>query len=433
MCKMLGYEKNELLQCGVADVHPPESLPRVRKLFDAMARRRVRFGRNVPFLRKDKRLIFADVTALSVRYRDASCLLGFFQEAAWQRVFEETLNATAGTLRGLLENLPDVVVILDEQGRICFINHGVGQLTREALVGRAAIELVAPDFRETCLRMLPECLADGKLRTLEVQTTFGQWWLGRLVPLTNEKGGKRLMVIATEVTQQRAALETIKKERRLLRQMLDLHERERRLIAYEIHDGPAQQLAGALYRLQAFRKALERTPDDAWRSFAEATELLSLALKESRRLISGLRPPVLDELGVVAAIEYLMYELEKEFGVKIEFVHELHDFRLPAPLENAVFRIVQEATRNACRHSRSERIFVSVLRKDDHVVVDVRDWGIGFNTAAAKQKCFGLRGIRERARLLGGSVIIDSADGQGTHVSVTLPIPAKSDKQLAAE
>lgn len=428
ICKMLGYERDELLKLGVHDIHPPESLARVRKLFDALVQRRVQFGRNVPFLRKDKRLVWADVTALAVKHQGKPRMLGFFQEAAWQPLFGETLNASVGTLRSLLDNLPDVLLILDEKVRIQFANRSGEKLEREALLGRNARELLAPEYREVCWQALQDALADGKLRTVEALDIFGRWWLGRLVPLTNDKGQQRLLVIATDVTRLRASLETIKKERRLLRQILDLHERERRLIAYEIHDGLAQQLAGAIYRLQAFPKTLEHNSPNAWKSFTEAAHLVAQAFEESRRLISGLRPPVLDELGVIAAIEYLLYELEKEFAVKIEFEHDGSCLRLPSLLENAVFRIVQEALRNACCHSRSERISVRLVRNEERVQIDVRDWGLGFDVAATpRPKSFGLRGIRERTRLLGGSVIIDSAAGQGTHISVSLPLP-KSDR-----
>ena len=114
--------------------------------------------------------------------------------------------------------------------------------------------------------------------------------------------------------------------------MLDLHERERQLIAYEIHDGFAQQLTGALFRLQAFRETLARNPAEAWKGFDSAAQLVCRAIDETRRLISGLRPPVLDELGVVEAIQYLVYEQRKDGGPEIEFEHDMADERFPPPL-----------------------------------------------------------------------------------------------------
>jgi signal transduction histidine kinase len=143
---------------------------------------------------------------------------------------------------------------------------------------------------------------------------------------------------------------------------------------------------------------------------------------ETRRLIGGLRPPVLDESGVVAAIENLVYEAREPGGPKIEFASDVQFDRLEPTLENAVFRIVQECLTNACRYSKSERIVVCLGQKNGHLCIEVRDWGAGFDPRAVRGPHYGLRGIRERARLLGGRAVIRSAPGKGTRVLVELPL-----------
>jgi len=260
------------------------------------------------------------------------------------------------------------------------------------------------------------------------------------VPIVGENGVENIIVIGTDVTQERLAAEAVKKEQRLLRKLLELHERERRLISYEIHDGFAQQLTGALYRLQAFRETLQRSPAEAWKGFDSAAHLLARAIDEARRLISGLRPPVLDELGIVDAVEYLIYEHRKEGGAEIEFEHNLSRRHLPPSLENAVFRIIQESLQNACRHSRSDKIRVALTQRDDQIQIEVRDWGIGFDSDAVGEDRFGLQGIRERVRLLGGRMTIESAPTDGTRLSVKLPLfngtgdsPAKPRPAVAPE
>ena len=194
------------------------------------------------------------------------------------------------------------------------------------------------------------------------------------------------------------------------------------MIAYEIHDGFAQQLAGALFRLQGFRETFASNSAEAWKSFDSAAQLLCRSIDETRRLISGLRPPILDELGVFEAIQYLIYERHKEGGPEIEFDHDMDGERFPPPLENTIFRIVQESLNNAWRHSRSDRIRVAICRRNDRICIDVRDWGIGFDPAAVEEHRFGLQGIRERVRLMEGSVAIESKPGEGTHVSAELPL-----------
>jgi len=211
-------------------------------------------------------------------------------------------------------------------------------------------------------------------------------------------------------------------ERRLLRVLLDLQERDRKLVAYEIHDGLAQQLAAATYKLQAAEALGGRDPDAAAKQTAEAAELLAKAMAETRRLIGGLRPPLLDQSGIVAAVEGLIAEARRDGGPEIEFAHQMGDERLPPPLEAAVFRVIQEGLTNACRHSGSPRIRVELLQHADSVHVAVQDWGAGFDPAQVGHDHFGLRGIRERARLLGGAAAIRSVIGHGTRIHAEFPL-----------
>ena len=150
--------------------------------------------------------------------------------------------------------------------------------------------------------------------------------------------------------------------------------------------------------------------------------LLRAAADESRRLIGGLRPPALDELGIVEAIESLVADARIEIP-RVEFVHELPEDRLPDALETVIFRVVQEALTNSRRHSRAKSAEVRVEQVPGGVHVLVRDDGRGFKPAAAQDRHFGLEGIRQRCRLFGASPTIVSAPRRGTTVEVTLPLP----------
>ena len=243
----------------------------------------------------------------------------------------------------------------------------------------------------------------------------------RLAPLYI--GGTRFMLsLARDITDRKRAEQVLQKERRLLRDLLDLHERDRQLMAYEIHDGLAQLLTGALYKFQSIAHSQSKDPAAAAAAFDEAVQLLARGIAETRRLISGLRPPILDESGIVAAVEFLICEQSRPQGPRIEFEHEVQFDRLAAPLESSVFRIIQESLTNACRYSQSERVLVRLRQVEDRVQICVQDWGIGFDPATVCGDHFGLRGIRERARLLGGKATIESAPSQGTRISVELPI-----------
>ena len=203
--------------------------------------------------------------------------------------------------------------------------------------------------------------------------------------------------------------------------MLDVHERERQLVTYEIHDGLVQHMTASLMHLEAFCEAGQPDGGYEFAEFEHGLRLMRTAVREARRLISGLRPPILDESGVVAALEYLVSESRKD-GPEIEFVHNTNFHRLAPPLESAIFRVVQEALTNVRRHSHTKRARLELVQEGDRVRVRVRDWGCGFNPEQVREETFGLQGIRERARLLGGSAQILSSAGAGTEIKVEFPL-----------
>jgi signal transduction histidine kinase len=131
---------------------------------------------------------------------------------------------------------------------------------------------------------------------------------------------------------------------------------------------------------------------------------------------------VLDEAGVVEAVAHLINEQNRGQGPQIEFRSLIKFSRLIPLLENAIYRIIQEGMTNACKYGQSDRVRITLLQQKDRLRIEIRDWGIGFNTKDIKEGCYGLTGIRERARLLGGKYRIQSATGKGTRILVELPI-----------
>jgi beta-phosphoglucomutase len=433
--RLFKFSLEEIAALSLRDIMAPESFAAAREAMIEEFKENVtgakgpteRHALELEFLAKGGGPIWCEV--VSTYFRDdrgmPTGMLGITRDVTRRRESERASRESEAKLRSLFENLPDLVLLVDQAGGILFLNREQPQYNGKSLVGQCGFDLIAPEHRAAVQRGLSQAISIGLPQALEIQDAVGAWWSCRFVPLGAENGktGARLaMAICTDVTQQRRAVEAIKKEQQLLRRLLDLQERERQLIAYEIHDGFAQQLAGALFRLQGFRHALARDPDEAWKAFDFSAQLLSRAIDETRRLITGLRPPILDEMGVLDAVEYLIYEHRKQGGPEIEFDRDATGERLPPPLENAVFRIVQESLNNACRHSRSDRIHVSIVRRDGRILIDVRDWGVGFDPGTVEEHRFGLQGIRERARLLEGSVVIESAPGKGTHVAVELPL-----------
>ena len=179
--------------------------------------------------------------------------------------------------------------------------------------------------------------------------------------------------------------EALERERQSLWKMLQASDHERQIISYEIHDGLAQYLAAAGMQFQAYDSLRENSPDEAKKAYETAVELVRQAHAESRRLISEVRPPVIDEIGLETAISHLVHEQRQRGGPKIECHSDVQFGRLPSILENALYRIAQEALTNACKHSKSKKVTVTMTQEGQDVRLEVRDWGIGFDPESVKE------------------------------------------------
>jgi PAS domain S-box-containing protein len=226
----------------------------------------------------------------------------------------------------------------------------------------------------------------------------------------------------TEIIERTRAEEALHLEHKTLQLLLQSSDHERQLIAYEIHDGLAQQLTGAIMQFQAYSHLKSSSPEDAEKVFESGLSILHQGHSEARRLISGVRPPILDESGIVAAITHLVNEQQSQKGPEIEFHSDVQFKRLNPTLENAIYRIVQEGIANACTYSKSKKVQVELVEHEHKIRIEIRDWGIGFEHDDTQEGHFGLEGIRQRARLLGGSFDIQSASGKGALLVVELPL-----------
>lgn len=249
--------------------------------------------------------------------------------------------------------------------------------------------------------------------------TFANYY--RTVRLPNHRE-RRLMSVWSNVValgiRRKQAEEAFKEEQQCLLHLFRAQEYERKLAAYELHDGIAQYAAGVIMHLETYVRTLGDEPPPI--QLDATRDLLHKTLDESRRIINGLRPPILDEGGVVMALEQLIQE-RSQGGLQIVFDHHTEFERLAPSLEMAIFRIAQEALTNATKHSGSPTIEIALNRQGDRVRLAVRDHGTGFTPDGTSEGALGLRGIRERVTLLGGTVAIDSEPGKGSCVAVDLP------------
>lgn len=228
--------------------------------------------------------------------------------------------------------------------------------------------------------------------------------------------------VLAELFRLRERTRALQEEKEHFKHLLETVERERRLIGYDIHDGLAQLLAGAMLQLSNFERFLSEDEKRAWQCFDSGVSFVAQSLREARRLIHGLEPVELEENGIVAAIEDLVSDANDQSEQQVEFMHDVQFAHLPPPMEHVIFRIVQEGLANARRYSKSGRIRITLIRSETCLRVLIEDWGIGFDPGGVAEGHFGLRGIQDRAMLFGGQATIQSKPGWGTTVSVTLPV-----------
>lgn len=291
--------------------------------------------------------------------------------------------------------------------------------------------LLHPDERDRILTFQDDFLA-GTSPTVTVEYRLRhkdgsyRWIVATGLVLRDEQGkAYRFVGSHGDITDRKHAEEALERERQSLWKMLQASDHERQIISYDIHDGLAQYLAAAGMQFQAHDSLRENSPDEARKAYETAVELVRQSHSEARRLINEVRPPVIDENGIETAISHLIHEQRRHGGPKIESFISVQFGRLPSILENALYRIAQEALTNACKHSKSKKVTVTMTQEGQDVRLEVQDWGIGFDPESIEKGHFGVEGIRQRVRLLGGRLTIESKPGTGTLVQVVVPIVEK--------
>ncbi|MBI4319835.1 MAG: sensor histidine kinase [Chloroflexi bacterium] len=213
----------------------------------------------------------------------------------------------------------------------------------------------------------------------------------------------------------------------LFARVVGAQEEERKRVARELHDETGQSLSAVIMGLSAAAEALPRDAAKAGEILTDVREVAVHTLEGVRQIILGLRPALLDDLGLAPALRRVAEDLARHSSVRIEVFANGIDGRLPAEVETVLFRILQEGMSNVVRHSNAKHAALRLVRDESEVRAVLEDDGIGFDLAEATAhletgRGLGLIGMRERALLLGGAVTIDSGPGRGTTLDVRLPL-----------
>jgi len=350
---------------------------------------------------------------------------------------EEKLAESEDRYRDLVEHSQELICTHDLEGRILSVNPWASRTLGRKLEDLSRMnvrDVLAPEVRQEFETYLAGIRRDGVARGLMlVETATGEKRIWEYHNTLRTEGVPAPIVrgMAYDVTDRKRAEKELKSSReRLLalsRRLIEAQEVERRRIARELHDEIGQELTALKINLQAAQRPGD---DEATSRLADSLEIVERTTKQVRDLSLALRPSLLDDLGLVAALRWHADGEAKRAGFTLDFVAEPADIR-PAPeIGIACYRVVQEALTNVARHARAGHVRVELAAAEGWLDLRIHDDGVGFDARAARERAargasFGLLSMTERARLLDGRLEIDSAPGRGTEIRARFPLEAK--------
>ncbi len=349
-----------------------------------------------------------------------------------QRHMADALAASEKGYRQLFENAHDAIVVQDLDGKILMTNAAglkLGDYSEGELVGKHVREFLTPEGLELA-REVGRRLLQGEV----IDQAYDQQFLkkdGTLAHVklttslvTSNGQPKAFQHMARDVTEEKRLEENM---RFYLEQVTRAQEEERKRIARELHDDTAQELVALARQLESFVSTSGRLSKRQLEQVDEIQGQVDKMLEGIRRFSQDLRPSVLDDLGLVPALQWLTSDVEAHFGMDVGIAVLGSERRFSPEIELLLFRIAQEALRNVWRHSEASRAWLTMEFDECKTTLTVSDNGRGFEVPQrpgdlAKVGKLGLAGMAERARLVGGTLRLESKPGEGTIVTVEAPI-----------
>lgn len=239
---------------------------------------------------------------------------------------------------------------------------------------------------------------------------------------------KSRLVLVQDITEklrtQRIILESSEQLRSLSARLQEIREEERMYMAHEIHDELGQRLTVLKMDISWLKKYLKDADTATKQKLDDTINLLDGTIKIVRKIATDLRPGILDDLGLIPALEWQSKDFENRSGIKVSFKANITELALKNELATGLFRIYQEALTNVGRHAEATQIDSTLEKKGEKIILSITDDGIGFDTATlGTKKTLGITGMKERTKIFGGEYFIESSPGKGTRIRVCITVP----------
>lgn len=343
-----------------------------------------------------------------------------------RRRTEEALQAVEAGYHSVFTAATDGILVLDDFGIVQEANPAAGDMLgfeASSLVGVDVRTLLPADQTQLFSAFQRQLRQRGRVRLDAVAVREDGTSFDVEIRGTTYRQGeaRRILALLTDVADRKRAE---RKLAQLSRSVLMAQESERARVARDLHDELGQILTALRLELGLLQKRLARSPeqgDEAWRG---VTELVTASAQELRRVCQGLRPPLLDDLGLGPAVEQMVERYEERTGIPVALELRLVDPDPPLRAEVALcaYRILQESLTNANRHAQATQVSVSLLRKEKGLHLSIYDNGRGFEEERLGHDGAGLTGMRERAHLVGGTLEIRSVPEEGTRITFHVPL-----------
>ncbi len=362
---------------------------------------------------------------------------GYIRDITERKQIEEALRETNETLQSLIKASPLAIIILDSSGNVKLWNPAAENIfgwSEQEVLGKP--HPIIPEDKQDEFHAYLNTTLKGK--TFCGDEIIRQKKDGLLIDLSlstavlRDAGGKAIGIlgIIADITERKREEKELKNSREQLRNLYahlqSVGEEKRVQLAREIHDELGQVLTALKMEFGSLIDELSTEQKGLVQYTESLYQLIDKALDSVQRICTELRPAMLDDLGLSAAIEWQAKEFEKWSDIKCEIIFEPEEIILDKEYSITLFRIFQEVLTNVARHAQATKVKIGLKEKQDKVILSIKDNGIGITKEKiSNHKSLGLTGIRERINHLGGSFMIRGIQGKGTTITVSIPIKTR--------
>jgi PAS domain S-box-containing protein len=347
---------------------------------------------------------------------------------------EKQLQESLDNWHSLVHNAPDVIMTLDREGKITFVNRPVWGYSAQALIGTRITDYVPRNEQVKLSRCIENVFSSGKRMTCEISGVNGdrQAWFGlSFGPIHNgvdRAAGERktTTLMIQEISEHKLAEETLRTSGEQLREFAArveaVREEERTRVAREIHDELGQALTVLKLDLSWLQGKIPRTQAQARNKMKSMLLHVDETIERVRRIASELRPSILDDLGLLPAIEWQLEEFQKRTGIRCKLDANVEKVGFSAEASAVLFRVVQEALTNIVRHAAASSARVDLRSDGRNLRMSITDDGKGITEQQINDlRSLGIVGMKERISRVGGEFRIRSQRGKGTRIEISLP------------